>query len=46
MIGPDGAGNVFAVFIVEDNVTRGLWRPVTGRRATEAERDWWRGKKT
>jgi hypothetical protein len=41
MIGPDGSGGFFAIFIREDETWTGLWRAITGRRATAAERDWW-----
>lgn len=41
MVGPDGGGGFFAIFIREDETLTGLWRPVTGRRATPAERAWW-----
>jgi hypothetical protein len=45
MIGPDGKGGFFAIFIREDEIVRGLWRPITGRRATTAERTWWEGSR-
>jgi len=41
MIGPDGRGGFFAIFIRQDEITKGCWRPITGRRATATERDWW-----
>ncbi len=43
MIGPDKAGAFFAIFIRQDGDLEGLWRAVTGRRANDVERDWWRG---
>jgi hypothetical protein len=44
MIGPDGQGGFFAIFIREDEMVAGRWRVITGRRATEAEEAWWKGK--
>jgi len=41
MIGPDGRGGFLAIFISEDETERGLWRVITGRSATAAERAWW-----
>jgi hypothetical protein len=45
MIGPDGKGGFFAIFIREDELVSGRWRAITGRRATDAEQAWWRGSK-
>lgn len=41
MVGPDGDGGFFVIFIREDRSTRGLWRPITGRQAKPTERAWW-----
>jgi hypothetical protein len=41
MIGPDGGGRFFAIFIREDETLTGLWRAITGRDAVSAERAWW-----
>jgi hypothetical protein len=41
MVGPDGKGEFFAIFIREDETEQGLWRTITGRRATATERAWW-----
>jgi hypothetical protein len=41
MVDPDGRGGFFAIFIREDEIVKGLWRAITGRRATAAERTWW-----
>jgi hypothetical protein len=43
MIGPDGGGAFFAIFIRQDEIVTGLWRAITGRNATAAERAWWKG---
>jgi hypothetical protein len=41
MVGPDGDGGFFVIFIREDEIVKGMWRAITGRRANEAERAWW-----
>jgi len=41
MIGPDGRGGFYAIFIREDAAVSGRWRAITGRRATAAEKAWW-----
>ncbi len=41
MIGPDGRGGFYAIFIREDAAVSGRWRAITGRRATVAEKAWW-----
>jgi hypothetical protein len=43
MIGPDGQGGFFAIFIRENEMVRGQWRAITGRRATAVEQKWWKG---
>lgn len=42
MIGPDGGGTFFAIFIRQDELMTGRWRAITGRHATDAEQEWWR----
>lgn len=42
MIGPDQGGRFYAIFIRQDDLTEGLWRAITGRRATAAEEAWWK----
>ena len=42
MLGPDAGSRFFAIFIREDELYRGQWRPITGRLATDAERAWWK----
>jgi len=46
MIGPDGGGGFFAIFIREDDIEKGRWRAITGRVATAAERNWWEGNRS
>jgi hypothetical protein len=41
MIGPDNGGTFYAIFIRQDAIVEGLWRAITGRHATPAERAWW-----
>lgn len=43
MIGPDRGGEFFTIFIRQDEMITGLWRAMTGRHATVAERAWWKG---
>ena len=45
MLGPDGRGGFFAIFIREDDIEKGLWRAITGRAASAAERSWWEGNR-
>jgi hypothetical protein len=42
MVGPDGGGAFFAIFIRQDGNLEGLWRAITGRSANDIERAWWR----
>lgn len=41
MVGPDGNGGFFAIFIRENEIMKGRWRVITGRPATDSERAWW-----
>ena len=41
MLGPDGGGRLVAVFVAPVPARPGLWRAVTARPATAAEKDWW-----
>jgi hypothetical protein len=45
MVGPDGRGGFFAIFIRQDDVEKGRWRAITGSAATAGERSWWEGKR-
>jgi len=45
MVGPDGRGGFFAIFIRQDDVEKGRWRAITGRAATAGERSWWEGNR-
>jgi hypothetical protein len=45
MVGPDGRGGFFAIYIRHDAVETGRWRAITGRAATAGERSWWEGKR-
>ena len=42
MVGPDGNGGFFAIFIRQDEIMKGRWRVITGRVAKDSERAWWR----
>ncbi len=42
MIGPDRSGAIWCICIVESPVRQGLWRAITGWKAGQAEREWYR----
>lgn len=41
MVGPDSGGRFLAVFITPVAGSPGVWRAVTARAATAAEKQWW-----